>query len=315
MAAAPVMTTSSPQLSAEVRQAYNRTLLSTAEPELIHAQFCKKYPVPKGQGNTINMNRFELLQPATTPLSEGVTPNGSNISVTRVPISCAQYGDFVPYSDMVLTESIDPLLEGIVERQGEQSGRTVEWLTRDMFSTGTIVRYANGETSRSAVLATDVINEIDIKKVVRTLKKNLARKQSIKGKKAYIAIISPDVEFDALAIDTFLKVSEYSDADQIFEGEIGMLYGCRFITSTEAKVFAGMGSGGADVHSCVFFGVEAFGTSELSDLTIQSINKPLGSAGADDALNQRGSQGWKLTWGGTILNQLYVCRYECGVTP
>lgn len=312
--AAPTMTTGSSSLAAEVRQAYARTLLSTAEPELIHAQFCDKYPVPEGQGNTINMNRFELLTPTTTPLTEGVVPNGSNITATRVPISVLQYGDFIPYSDLVLTESIDPLLEGIVKRQGEQSGRTVEWLTRGMMSTGTVVRYANGKTARNTLLSTDVINEADIKKVVRTLKKNFARKRTMKGKKCYICIITPDVEFDLQAVNTFLAVSEYSNPDAIFEGEIGMLYGVRFITSTEAMVFAGQGSGGADVHSSVFFGMEAFGASELSKQALTTINQPLGSAGSLDPLRQVGSQGWKLTWGGTILNQLYVCRYESGVS-
>ncbi len=317
---APVMTTQSSSLAAEVRVSYNKRLLMTAEPELLMAQFFDKKPIPKHEGSTVYMNRFELLAPpntsgVVTPLTEGVPPGGSNITVTRVPISINQYGDFVPYTDRVLTESIDPLLAGIVDRQGEQSGRTAEWLCRDVMTAGTVVRYANGRVSRVTIAAGDVMTAVEVKKAVRTLKKNYARKRSEKGKRAYVAIISPDTEFDVQLINEWLAVGEYQNKDQIFEGEIGMLYGVRFITSTEAKVFAGAGAAGIDVHASVFFGVEAFGMTSVDGELLETINQPLGSGGAtSDPLKQVGSQGWKFTWGGTILNQLFALRVEHAVT-
>ncbi len=84
--------TATSTISAEIRQAYDTALLLAARPELVHTQFANKRPVPKGQGNTINMRRFELLAAATAPLTEGVTPSGSALSVTNVAISVQQYG-------------------------------------------------------------------------------------------------------------------------------------------------------------------------------------------------------------------------------
>jgi N4-gp56 family major capsid protein len=317
--AAPLMTTQSASLSAEVRQAYDKRLLHTAEPELLITQFFEKKPIPRGEGSVINMNRVELLAPpnaggVVTPLAEGIPPNGSNITVTRVPITINQYGDFVPFSDRVLTESIDPLLAAIVDRQGEQAGRTGEWLSRDVISAGTVVRYANGRVSRVTIAAGDNLTAVEIKKAVRTLKKNFARKRTQKGRKAYIAIISPDTEFDVQSINEWLAIGEYQKADAIFEGEIGMLYGVRFIVSTEAKLFAAAGAAGVDVHASIFFGMEAFGCSAVDGESLVTINQPLGSAGTLDPLKQVGSQGWKMTWGGTILNQLFALRVEHAVT-
>ncbi len=76
----------------EVRIAYQNRLLKAARPNLIHAQFCDDNPIPKGTGTTMQMRRFELLTPATTALTEGVTPGGNTLTVNAVTVSVAQYG-------------------------------------------------------------------------------------------------------------------------------------------------------------------------------------------------------------------------------
>lgn len=307
------ITTQDAGLAAEVRQHYDKKLLVTAEPLLKHAAFFEKHPLPKGEGNTINMNRVELIPVAVdgggvpVALVEGVTPSSDALTVTRISMTANQYGRYIEYTDRVLTQSIDPLLNMIVGRQGEQAGRTLDKLSRDVMSTGTVVRYANGKVSRATVAAGDTWNAAEVKKLRRTLVKNFAQRRD----GSFVCIVSPDSIYDLQNINEWLAVKEYSDQKGLYEGEMGTLYGIKFVESTEAKVFPGAGAGGIDVHSSVAFGADAFGSTEISGLTMETINKPLGYR---DPLNQVGSQGWKTTWGGRVLNDLFACRLEHAVT-
>ena len=304
------MTTASTTIAAEVRQAYDKALLLAARPELVHCQFANKRPVPKGQGNIINLRRVELLTAQTTALTEGVTPSGSVLTVSNIPITVSQYGDYVAFSDKVTWQSIDPIVAETVKAQGQQAGNTLDQLARDSYATGATVRYANGAVSRVTVAAGSVMTGLEIKKAVRTLKKNNAKR--ING--YYTCIITPDTSMDIQGITEWLQVKEYSDRMDLYNGELGMLYGVRFVETTNAKIFAGQGAGGIDVHASLFFGADAFGSSEIDGEALETMSHPLGSAGSGDPLNQRTTQGWKATWGSTILNDLFVCRLEHAVT-
>lgn len=307
------ITTADAGLAAEVRAHYDKKLLVVAQPLLQHAQFFEKVPLPKGEGSTINMNRFELIPVAVdgggnpVALVEGVTPSSDSLQVTRVQITVNQYGRYIEYTDRVVTQSIDPLLSGIVERQGEQAGRTLDKLSRAVMSTGTVVRYANGRVSRATVAAGDVWTAAEVKKLKRTLVKNYA----VRRGGSYVCVVSPDSVYDLMNINEWLAVKEYSDKEGLYKGEVGTLYGIKFIEATEAMIFSGAGAGGIDVHSSVAFGKDAFGSSEIDGLAMETIHKALGYR---DPLNQVGSQGWKTTWGGTVLNNLYACRLEHAVT-
>lgn len=107
----------------------------------------------------------------------------------------------------------------------------------------------------------------------------------------YVSIISPYTEYDIMGAAEWVAVKEYSDRTDLYNGEIGELYGVRFVVTTNAKVFTGGGSGGVDVHGSLFFGASAFGSSEITGKALSTIIKPLDSGGADNALNQRGSIG------------------------
>lgn len=307
------LTTQDAGLSAEIRAHYDKKLLVTAQPLLQHAQFFEKFPIPKGEGAVINMNRFELIPVAVdvngvpVALVEGVTPSSDAFTVTRVSIAPNQYGRYIEFTDRVMTQSIDPLLSGIVGMQGEQAGRTLDKLSRDVMSTGTIVRYANGKVSRVTIAAGDVWTAAEVKKLKRTLVKNFAKRRN----GAYVCLVSPDSIYDLMSINEWLAVKEYSDKEDLYKGEMGTLYGIKFIEATEAKVFTAAGAGGIDVHSSVAFGTDAFGSSEIDGLAMETIHKGLGYR---DPLNQIGSQGWKTTWGGRVLNDLFACRLEHAVT-
>ena len=97
-------------------------------------------------------------------------------------------------------------------------------------------------------------------------------------------------------------------------GEFGALDNIRFIVTSNAKVFAGAGSGGIDVHATLVFAQNAYGISRLSGETLRNIVKPLGSAGTADPLEQRATSGWKATIAATRLNENFMLRVEHAVS-
>jgi len=318
-------TTTRTQIPAEVNNFYSRTLLMRAVPLFIHTKYGQVRDIPQNSGtSTIKFRRYGNLAAATTALTEGVTPTGSQMSVTDITATVAQYGDYVTYSDVVDYESQDAVLTEFAEVLGDQAGDTLDQLARDVLAAGTTVVYV-GQTSRVAVSAADLITAVAVRKMVRTLKNNKARRvtRMVSAStgiatepvaQAYISIVSPDTTFDLQDETGWVPVEKYSAAMSVMEGEVGKLGDVRFVETPNAKVFEGAGAASIDVHATLIMGMEAYGVSRISGAALQNIVKPLGSAGTADALNQRGTTGWKGTFVTKILNDDFLGRLEHAVT-
>ena len=73
----------------EVTQAidyyYDRVLLKKAVPLFVHTKWAQVRDLPRNEGDDIKFRRYTLLTAATTALTEGVTPSGSQLAITDVP--------------------------------------------------------------------------------------------------------------------------------------------------------------------------------------------------------------------------------------
>ena len=119
-----------------------------------------------------------------------------------------------------------------------------------------------------------------------------------------MAIIGPDTMYDLQEDEAFVKVSQYQDKENIYTGEVGRLFGVRLVETTEAKIFEGAGTDGADVAS---------GVTSLKGAKPRVIVKPAGSAGTADPLDQISTVGWKMDgFGAKLLQPEYAVRIECG---
>lgn len=219
---------------------YDRQLLESAKTRFVHAEFGQKRPIPRNNGKYVNFRRWNLFAPnaAMQGLSEGITPNGQTLSQSEVEAEVKQYGAYVEVSDLLDLTAYDAVINDSAELLGEQLGTVVEWVTRDAMCAGTNVQYAGGKTSRSSLGSSDKLTTEEVRKAVRTLKKNKARQFSEDGRRPhYICICSPEATYDLQSDEMWKNVSTYSNAEAIYSGEIGMLYGVVFVESTEAKVF------------------------------------------------------------------------------
>ena len=227
------------------KQFYDKKLLETAKTRLVHASFGQKRSIPRHGGKRVEFRKYDLFTPDADALTltEGVTPDGQSLTQSKVEAEVAQYGAYVEISDLLDLTAYDEVLADSAELLGEQLGTVIEWVTRDAMCATTNVQYANGKESRVDVEAGDVLTVDEIRKAVRTLKKNKARTfaTGLDGsvrRPHYVCICSPDATYDLQNDPLWQDVSKYSNAEQIYSGEIGRLFGVVFVESTEAKVYS-----------------------------------------------------------------------------
>ena len=268
-------------MSAEMRSFYEKRLIDQAEPRLVHDQFADYYPVPVGGGKTIEFRKYDSLPKATTPLTEGVTPDGQALNVSVVKSDLHQYGGWTPLTDVLQMTAIDNNVVQATRILASQAGRTLDTITRDVLAGGTNVIYApkvtsSGETaveSRSALT-------MDCK-------------------------LTPSKEW--------IEVHKYADPEAMYRGEIGKLGNIRFIETSEAKIWKddtcpANGSGRYAVFGTLVLGAHAYGVTELEGGGLEHIVKQLGYG--DDPLNQRASVGWKGMRAAERLVEQYMVRIE-----
>ena len=298
-------------LSAEMKTYYGMELLDNAKPQLVHNQFAATKGLPAGGGKTVEWRKFGAFDKALTPLTEGVTPDGSGISVSYITKELEQYGDYTTVSDMLDLTAIDDVVLEITDRHGANMGLTLDTVTRNEIVQGNQVIYApkaDGTeiTSRGNLSAECKLTGELVAKAATQLKKMNAPK--IDGK--YICIIHPSVAFDLRQDEAWLAAHQYAGTTELYSGEIGELHGVRFVETTEAKIWK-EGKDGCAVYACLFLGKGAYGVVDLSEGT-EVIVKPRGSSGTADPLDQRSTVGWKGIHAAAILYDEYMVRVECG---
>lgn len=234
--------TSGNDLSAEMKTFYSDYLIDIATPNLVHDQFGQKHPIPKNRGKTIEFRKYTQLPKLLTPLQEGVTPDGQPLNVTTITSTVKQYGGWIQLPDMLLLTAIDNNMVQATELLGDQAGRTLDTVTREVLNAGTNVIYApivSGDTvtpvSARHLLTANAKLTVDlIKQSVRFLKTQLAK--PIEGG-YYVAIIHPDVAYDLMKDPEWMEAHKYAAPEELFTGEIGRIAGVRFVETTEAKIF------------------------------------------------------------------------------
>lgn len=333
-------------------------MLKRAMPYLHLEKFGQTYPLPTNSTNTAKFRRYFLqgaggaagpdngagtngagtafyIPVATTPLVEGVTPQGSVLANQDYTVTLQQYGDFVTITDVIEDTHTDPILQQTTDILGEQAAVTVETLRFNILVAGTNVWYAAAVSSRSAVITAIALS--DQRKVTTGLNRQNARKitQVVESKPdfntksveaSYMAVCHPDIESDLRNLPGFKVVADYGPHTSPFEGEIGSCEQVRYLTSTVIAPFINAGAavstsglrstGGSniDVYPILIFGRDAYGIVPLkgkSSMTPMVVN-PKPAPG--DPLGQRGTVGWKLWTQTIILQDAFMARLEVGCT-
>ena len=297
--------TTDPGLSVENKTFYDMTLIQEASPNLIHDQFGQKRPIPKNGGKKIEFRKYASLPKALTPLTEGVTPDGKKLNVSKVEAEVNQYGDYVALSDVLDLTAIDNNVLEATKAVGKQAGLTLDTITRNVLQSGTNVFYcppvaADGTVGaqpedRSALTKDCKLTVDVVKKVVALLK--AANAPKISGN--YVCILHPYAAYDLMADPHWEDMHKYCKPEEMYEGELGRIAGVRFVESSEAAIYTGAENDcpdGLAVFAPLFLAEGAYGVTEITGGGLQTIIKQLGSAGTADPLDQRSTVGYTLAF-------------------
>ena len=185
------MTTSS-ALSAGMQTYYNRELLRTFEPNLVHLQFGDEHRMPPHSGLVMNMRKLIPLETNTKALSEGDPGESVMLAETEVTVQLQQYGEYARCTDKLDLTHLDMDIMRRTKLFGDAGARSIDAVVREELAKCANVIYAGGKASRAELTAADKLTSRELRKAVKTLKKNHA--QTFGG--YFVAIIGPDTMYD-----------------------------------------------------------------------------------------------------------------------
>lgn len=322
-------------LSPRIGAFAEKEMLSHAEPILVLNKLAQTHPMPRNTGETLKMRRPVPLAPATTPLTEGVTPSASQFRYEDVSATLAEYGDWTELTNKITDLHEDPVGKNMAMILGEQAAETIEMITYGVIKAGTNVIYAAGAANRAAIAAPLTISEQRL--AVRTLRANRAKKiTSILGgsqmystkpiEAAYVAVTHSDNEAAIRKMPNFTPVAEYGSRQPICPEEIGSVEDVRYITSplfepylATGAVYNGtyvsQGAANNDVYPVLFMGREAYGVVALKGSkafggAIKPMVRNPGAADSGDPMGRTGSVAWKTWFAAKILNDAWMVRVE-----
>ena len=293
-----------------VREYYDRLLLMTAYPQLIHTKFAQKRVLPEKNGDTIVFRRYSRLATVPIPLVDGVTPPGAPLSATDIKAQVSFYGNFVTITNQVELTVEDRVLNESARLLAQNMAQTMDEVTRDVLaSTSSVLQCSNGVNGNTPTELT----KADIDAAVKTLLGNDAEMISevVTGanlfatapvRPAFWGYIDTDLLDDLEAVANFLHSANYPNQQTVLDAEWGATGNVRWLYTSVGSVSAATPA----VYNNFIIGKEAYAVVHLRSETGEFYIEPLGSAGAADPLHQRGSVGWQHPFVSRILNDAFM---------
>ena len=277
--------------------------------------------LPGGQGDTVQFVRYERPGAPTNTLTEGVTPDGQSVTVTKINANVDQWGGYFTLSDTAILQTFHGPFEEVAELAGQQWGIVRGRECQRVLRRSTSVFYAGGRASRSALTTNDYMTTADAIRMLETLR--------AKGAPAYegglYKVIMPTaVEADMMNDATWVQTKMQQDQAPLERGEFLRWMGASFVRSNQIPSYALSTSALATVAAAAVSGdtaladasyitilvaVDKYGqeyatSAEQTDATtsqILSVPTPALLASTD--------KGWNL-YAGTTTGQLRLQRRQ-----
>jgi len=297
-----------------VREYYDRLLLMTAYPQLIHTKFAQKRVLPEKMGDTIVFRRYARLATVPIALQDGITPPGAPLSATDIKARVDFYGNFVTITNQVELTVEDRVLNESSRLLAQNLAQTMDEITRDVLSsTSSVLQASNGVNGNTPTEMT----KADIDAVIQTLLANDAEMISdvIVGRDAFgtspvrpafWAYIDTALLDDLESVSNFVNAANYPNDQSVLDSEWGATSNVRWLYTSVGSVT----SSSPAVFNNFVVAKEAYAVVHLGSETGEFYVEPLGSAGAADPLHQRGSVGWQHPFVARILNDAFMLNFE-----
>jgi N4-gp56 family major capsid protein len=187
------------------------------------------------------------------------------MSDNQVTVTLREYGNATVTTAKLRASSFLPVDPVAANAVGYNAGLSIDTIARDVLQAGTNVIYATGGSDTAAARVDldvdDTITAKDIRRAVAQLRG--ANVPTIGGN--YVGFIHPDVSYDLRSITDasgWRDSYKYTNAMPLYNGEIGMFEGVRFMESPRAPLFAnafnGAGAAGTgDAYGTLIMGQQA----------------------------------------------------------
>lgn len=288
---------------------YDELFLRVAEKKLVHKQLGQlDRKIAQGMGGygtgVVYWTRWSNLPLVSAGQGEGVPTTAVQMTATNVTGSVAQYDAAVSISDILSYVSFGDIMKAAMERLAYNAGLSIDSVVRDAISTSLTVQNAIGVAAAAwtSIPATGTLSISEVKKAVRTLRRNDAFQQT---DGMFVAVAHPDSLYDLMS-DTstggWIDANKYTDSNvnQLLNGEAGKIAGVRFLESSNGYVRGTGVTASASIYVTSFFGRDSFGVTDLQNL--KTYVKGFESGGTSDPTEKVSTAGWKTSFGVAPLN-------------
>jgi len=323
----PRSTTST--LTNTIKSFYDRVLVEALDPILKYYQFGDKRPLPEGEGTSVIWNKAVRLAIGVNVTESPIAAasGGNALSTYKVSAVIQSYAGFTEITDLVDLTSITDVMKLAAERLGAQAGETIERVimaenfihhttqsigdsAHHYFKTGSAVEEIWGSVSgasaapgspTSTVSAAAVITVSDVRAAIFVLKGLNVPAYSGND---YVSIVNTEVAEDIVGDSTWINFHQYAAPGQknLYTGEIGKIYGCRFVETTQGPAVIASNAGGTAsgiAYGTVVMGRGFYGVTELDGGIRTYIAQ---GAQKSDPINQNTTYGWKSHFTTKLLN-------------
>ncbi|HSN66752.1 MAG TPA: N4-gp56 family major capsid protein [Fusibacter sp.] len=299
------------RLTNENAEFYQRTLLDALYNQVVFMPYGKKKPIPKNAGATTSFRILEMPAVASTAVTEGITPDGIDLTVNKVSATVQQFGTWTKITDLLDMTGLDPLITEVSSMFGEHAGLSMDIVIRDILLAGTNAQFANSRATRALLQAGDVLTTAEIQKARATMVKNNVKMMKLpNGNKGYIAFIHPDTATTIFNLQEWKDQNTYVDVKNREAGIVGQMYGIYFIEANTAGTFTNGGAGGNLAgKSILIIGEDAFGIPDIAGSSKPEI-MVFTEGSTENPMGLYSTVAWKSTFTALRLQELKILRLE-----
>jgi N4-gp56 family major capsid protein len=276
------------QLTQAIQTIWSKEILFQAMPILRFEQFAvKKTELGVAPGLQINFMRYNNLGFASS-LVEGVRMQTNALTAQQFSITVTEHGYALAVSELLLNASFDDVMASASRLLGRNMAIYLDQLSRDTLYAATSTIYGEDRSSLSAVNNWYADGTVAANRAAMTGTYYLTPKNIPRLGETYVSFVHPHQSRKLRDNPEFIEVTKYAAPGNFMLGEIGRLYDCVFIETTQVLKVAGgagtsytadstvanptvtpgggyvtpatkTGNGGSDRYAALFIGDNAFG--------------------------------------------------------
>ena len=298
--------------------AFEKLAYFALRPEMYFDQFASVQATnATNPGASVKFTVFADLAAATTPLGEAEDVTPVSMSDSQVTVTLEEYGNATVTTAKLRASSFLPVDPVAANAVGYNAGLSIDTIARNAVQAGTNVIYATGgaqtASSRITMKTDQTLVAKDIRRAVAELRG--ANVPTIGGN--YVGFIHPDVSYDLRGITDasgWRDSYKYTNAMPLYNGEIGMFEGVRFMESPRAPLFAD-----ASNNSGASGTIDSYGTLIMGQQALAKAVSMGGEYGdqpsivygtVTDLLKRFRPVGWKHFVGYAVFRQEALRRIE-----